>query len=218
MFQWIRQGVLLAVLMVFVVGCATMDSGSSTTQGFRFGKQNGALQARELAPGDGIEVSVEVDGSMEVSMHRAELNHQGMVTLPLVGDVKIGGMKLAAARGIIAKTYGAYYVNPPVVMLALVDGDVVGEWGFVTVLGRVNKPGRVPLQSQNGINLSAAVQMAGGFAVSAKTSDIRVSRTDELGMKTRVSVDFEQIGQAGNADADITLMDGDIVYVPERIF
>ena len=115
-------------------------------------------------------------------------------------------------------TYGAYYVNPPVVMLALTDGDAVGEWGFVTVLGRVNKPGRVPLQSQKGINLSAAVQLAGGFAPSAKQSDIRVSRIDGNGKKLRVSIDFEQIGLAGNAAADILLVDGDIIYVPERIF
>lgn len=218
MFRWAKQGILLVVFMILVAGCATMDSGSATTSGFRFGKQEGSSQARDLAPGDGIEVSVEVDGSMEVSLHRAELNYQGLVTLPLVGDVKVGGMKLSTARDVIAKTYGAYYVNPPVVMLALVGGDIVGEWGFVTVLGRVNKPGRIPLPSQDGMNLSAAIQMAGGFATSAKTSDIRVSRTDELGMKTRVSVDFKQIGQAGNADADIMLIDGDIIYVPERIF
>ncbi len=218
MCGWIKQGVLFALYMGLVVGCATMDSGSSIPHGFTLGQQNGASQTRNLAPGDEIEVSVEVDGSMEVSRHRAKLNHQGIVTLPLVGDVKVGGMKFSAARNIITKTYGAYYVNPPVVILALVDGDIVGEWGFITVLGRVNTPGRVPLQSQEGMNLSAAVQVAGGFATSAKTSDIRVSRTDELGMTTRVSVNFEQIGQTGNANADIMLFDGDIVYVPERIF
>jgi len=218
MFRRFRQGVLFILFVGLAAGCATMNPGSATTQGFLSGKQNGSSQARDLAPGDGVEVSVEVDGSMEVSLHRAKLNHQGVVTLPLVGDVKVGGMKLASARDRITKTYGAYYVNPPVVILTLMDGGIEGEWGFVTVLGRVNKPGRVPLQSPEGMNLSAAVQMADGFATSAKQSDIRVSRTDELGMKTRISVDFGQIGQAGNADADIMLIDGDIIYVPERIF
>lgn len=214
MFQRIWQGVLSAVFMVLVAGCMTTGTSSE----FATGKQRGALQARDLKPGDGVEVSVEVDGTMEVSLHRAELSHQGLVTLPLVGDVKIGDMKLSAARDKIAKTYGAYYVNPPVVMLAFVDDGVVGEWGFVTVLGRVNKPGRVPLQSSNGINLSEAIQLAGGFAPSAKQGDIRVSRTDDAGRKQRISIDFEQIGEAGNAEADILLIEGDIIYVPERIF
>lgn len=218
MFRMVKQGVLLALSVMLMYGCATTDATSISTRDFMLSKQNETALAKDLVPGDGIEVSVEVDGSMEVSLHRAELDHQGMVTLPLVGDVNIGGMKLAVARDVIAKTYGAYYVNPPVVMLTLMDVDVVGEWGFVTVLGRVNKPGRIPLQSQKGINLSAAVQMAGGFSTSAKQSDIRISRIDEDGKKLRVSIDFEQIGLAGNADADIMLIDGDIIYVPERIF
>lgn len=218
MFRRVMQNALFAVFLILVTGCTTMDSGSSATQGFTFSQQSSHSQARDLAPKDGIEISVEVDGTMEVSLHRAEINHQGMVTLPLVGDVKIGGMKLAEARDVIAKTYGAYYVNPPVVMLTLTGSDEAGEWGFVTVLGRVIKPGRVPLASQEGINLSAAVQMAGGFAPSAKTSEIRITRADELGMRTQVTVDFKQIGQKGNSSADILLIEDDIVYVPERIF
>jgi len=218
MFQWMKKDVLLGVYVGFFAGCTSIDSGSPPLAGFMREKQEDVLQARDLATGDGIQVSVEVDGRMEVSSYRAEINHLGAVTLPLVGDVKIGGMKLLAARDEIAKTYGAYYVNLPVVMLALVGGGAEGEWGYVTVVGRVNKPGRLPLSTQNGMNLSTAIQMAGGFAPSAKTSDIRISRTDELGMTTRGSVDFEQIGRSGDADADIVLIDGDVVYVPERIF
>jgi len=218
MFQWVRQGVLLAVFMVLVVGCVTTDSNTATTRGFMSGKQKRVSQAKDLAPGDGIEVSVEVDGNMEVFPHRAQINRQGMVTLPLVGDVEVGGCTLNKARGIIAKTYGAYYVVPPVIMISLLGDPEDGEWGFVTVMGRVGQPGRIPLRNQHGMNLTEAIQLTGGFAASAKRTDIQVSRTDELGMKIQVSVDFEQIGQVGNADADIMLIDGDIVYVPERIF
>jgi len=217
MFKQIGQSILLAACVV-VSGCNTSDMSSTSAQQYNLGSSGGSGEARGLVPGDTIQISVEVDGSMEVSAHQAEINHQGVVTLPLVGDVNINDMKLSAARDVIAKTYRAYYVNPPVVMLELMDGNAIGEWGFVTVLGRVVRPGPVPLPSQKGINLSAAIQAAGGFASSAKTSDIRVSRTDELGLKTRVSVDFEGIGKAGNADADILLIDGDIVHVPERIF
>lgn len=218
MFERIKEGTLVVVSMVLFAGCATMDSSSTAGHRFNLSTSARSAKARELASGDSVEVSVEVDGTMEVSMHRAEINYQGVVTLPLVGDVKIGGMMLSRARDVIAKAYIPYYVQPPVVMLELMDSDAIGEWGFVTVLGRVNKPGPVPLLSQKGINLSAAIQTAGGFATSAKTSDIRVSRTDELGLKTRVSVDFEEIGEEGNTYADILLIDGDIVHVPERIF
>lgn len=218
MFRWVKQGLLFAFFIGLVVGCSSTGSSSVSTHDFMRSMQDDVPEASDLGPGDRIEVSVEVDGNMEVSMHRAELNHQGMVTLPLIGDVRIENLKLDEARQAISATYSAYYVNPPVVMIALVDDGEAGAWGNVTVLGRVNQPGLVPLTSPRGINLSAAVQAAGGFSSSAKTSNIRVSRTDELGMKTQVSIDFDQIGLAGNAEADLTLMAGDIIYVPERIF
>lgn len=218
MFRMVMQSVLIVFLIGLIVGCTTTETRSVSAQDFMLSMQEDVPEAADLASGDKVEVSVEVDGNMEVSLHRAELNHEGIVTLPLVGDVQIAGMKLADARNLILKTYSAYYVNSPVVMLALMDEEEAGEWGTVTVLGRVNRPGLVLLTSHRGINLSAAVQAVGGFSSSAKTGDIRISRTDEAGKKLQVSVNFEQIGLEGNAEADLSLMAGDIVYVPERIF
>ena len=215
---------LVRLISIFVipfmlqVGCVTSEDTSVSTQDFMQNKPDRSSSLSELAMGDTIELSVEVDGNMEVLSHRAQINQQGMVTLPLVGDVEIKGYTLNKARGIIAETYGAYYVNPPVIMLALTVDPGDGEWGAVTVIGRVGQPGRVSLKSQNGMNLTEAIQLSGGFSGSAKKSDIRISRTDELGMKTQVSVDFDEIGKKGNANADIKLIAGDIVYVPERIF
>ena len=215
----IERVALFAIPLVLLAGCATTGSSSASVRSFMGATPDQQSQSSELSAGNTIEVSIEVDGSMEVISHRAQINQQGMVTLPLVGDVKIDGYTLSKARGIIADTYGAYYVNPPVVMISLlIDPEDGGEWGDVTVTGRVGQPGRVPLRSQNGMNLTEAIQLAGGFAPSAKKSDIHISRTDELGMKTKVVVDYEDIGRGGDASSDIKLIAGDIVYVPERIF
>jgi len=214
----VRLFVALVVPVMLHTGCTSSQTTSVSTTEFQQSRQGAPSSPNKLAAGDTIEVSVELDGNMEVFSHRAQINQQGMVTLPLVGDVEIGGNTLNEARGIIAKTYGAYYVNPPVIMLALAAGPGDGEWGAVTVMGRVGRPGRVPLRSQNGINLTEAIQEAGGFSGSAKKSDIRISRRGQDGKRIKVSVDFEEIGQKGNAEADIKLVDGDIVYVPERIF
>ena len=216
-----KMGRLVAVVafpLLLQTGCVTSGGEASSTKEFAQNKPNQASLLNELAAGDTVELSVEVDGNMEVVSHRAQINQQGMVTLPLVGDVKIDGCTLSKARAVIAKTYGSYYVNPPVVMLSLQVDPGDGEWGAVTVMGRVAQPGRVPLRSQNGMNLTEVIQEAGGFAPSANQGKIRVSRTDKDGKKLKVFVDFDEIGMGGNAEADIKLIDGDIVYVPERIF
>ncbi len=207
---------LTSVLLLF--GCASTPTTSVEPTVFMQAQDSAPSESRKLIEGDTIELSVEVDGAMEVSFYRAGLNFQGSVTLPLVGDVEIAGLKLEEARQIIGLAYSRYYVNPPVIMLSLVNNEAITEWGFVTVLGRVGRPGRVALGSSEGINLSEAIQQAGGFAASAKSSEIRVTRVDQDGQKLQTAINFEQIGMHGNASADIKLVDGDIVFVPERIF
>ncbi|MCF7863812.1 MAG: polysaccharide export protein [Kiritimatiellales bacterium] len=209
--------VFLSVIMALYTGCTTTGSSSVSTQDFFKSTEEGPSRISELAPGDTIEISVEVDGLMEVVSHRAALNHQGLVTLPLVGDVKVGGCTLDKAQDVIAKTYGSYYVRPPVVMISLVDNPKDGEWGYVTVMGRVGRPGRMPLHNPNGMNLTEAIQDAGGLSESAKKTGIRVTRKDAKGKPVQTIVNFDEIG-LGNTDVDIKLIDGDVVYVPERIF
>ncbi|HEY5653476.1 MAG TPA: SLBB domain-containing protein, partial [Pontiella sp.] len=131
---------------------------------------------------------------------------------------EVSALRLHAARKVIAKKYRPYYVNAPVIMLSMVETAGVGEYGRITVMGHVSRPGSVPLAGARGMKLSAAIQGAGGFSKSAKKSDVRVTRTDNYGRKVQTSVDFDAIGRGGSASADIQLFNGDVVYVPERVF
>ncbi len=211
--------VLLALALVLPLGCTTTGTSAVTTSDFaRKPEVEEIKKVANLVAGDSIEISVEVDGRMEVSSYRTAVNHLGFVTLPLVGDVKIGGATVEGSRAVIAKAYGAYFVNAPVVMVNFVEDSVEGEWGFVTVTGKVTQPGRIKIPSAKGIRLTTAINDAGGFGPSAKTSDIQVTRAEEDGRKIRISINYNDIGQEGNADADISLYDGDIIYVPQRIF
>jgi polysaccharide biosynthesis/export protein len=219
MLRNIVLSLLLLGIPVFLIGCTSVGTTTVSTKDFvQKAADDDAAKIAELVAGDAIELSVEVDGRMEVSAHRAGINHFGMATLPLVGDVRIGGLTLGDARSVIAETYGAYFVNPPVIMISRLEDSAEGEWGHVTVTGRVGQPGRVKILSSKGIKLTAAIQESGGFGGSAKKNDIRISRTEKDGRRLRVSVDYNDIGQDGNVDADLDLVDGDIVYVPERIF
>lgn len=210
---------VISLLVWVLAGCNTTKTSTVSTQDFKNATTTKDMsQLTPLIAGNTIEVSVEVDGRMEVARHRAGLSYQGYVTLPLVGDVKVGGLTLAQARGVIAKTYGAYYVSTPVIMLSMLGGANEGEWGYITVMGRIRTPGTVPLSDADGMKLSQAIQAAGGFAASAKQTEIRITRINSSGKKVQVYVNFEAIGQAGHAESDVDLIDGDIVYVPERIF
>ena len=214
MVRWIASSFWIILALVLVSGCAGPDA-EITDAGYFSSTGSSAMRVAELSSGDTIEVSVEVDGRVEVSPHQASINHMGYVTLPLVGDVHIGGVGIDVARSVITQRYNAYYVSDPVVMVAMA-GEGGSGWGQVSVLGRVETPGPVDLASGAGIRLSAAIQEAGGFAPSANTSKIQVTRVDKRGRKLRVVVDFDEIGKSGNAEEDLMLIAGDIVNVPER--
>ena len=216
-----RSVVIYAFFITFmtgVVGCSTGDSFVDASDFTQRTRNTAPTKAVKLEPGDSIEISVEVDGRMEVPPHRASINYKGVATLPILGDVKVGGLKIDIARAVITKRYGSLFVSKPVVTMDLVNDDGVAEWGQVRVMGRVNSPGTIPLTASTGINLSTAIQEAGGFATSAKTTEIKVTRTTGSGKKLSVLVNFNEIGEKGNAEADIKLLDGDIVFIPERIF
>lgn len=218
MFRLVALYALFCIFMMSVIGCSTNDGIVEATDFAESSLRGVPAKAAQLEPGDSIDISVEVDGRVEVPLHRASINFNGIATLPIVGDVKISGLSLNIARSVIAKRYGALYVSEPVIMLTLVEAPGEGEWGYVTVTGRIGRPGRVQVMSNQGIKLTELIQEAGGFSPSAKRSDIRITRTESNGKRTRVSVDYEAIGEKGDIDADISLYDGDIVYVPERIF
>ncbi|MDF7826678.1 SLBB domain-containing protein [Pontiellaceae bacterium B12227] len=210
--------IALGSALLLESGCTTTDPAVKNTI-FPESTAIEPQQLSKLASGDAIELSVEVEGTMEVVSYRASLSHEGVATLPLVGEVKLGGCTMDKAQDVIAETYGAYYVQPPVIMLSLVtEGTDAGAFGTVIVMGKVGRPGRIALRSAHGMNLTEAIQEAGGFGASAKRGEIRVTRTDKDGKKLQVFVDYDDIGQGGDAAADIKLISGDIVYVPERIW
>jgi len=201
-----------------MVGCETTDPVVTATE-FSNPTEVAPKPRNGFEAGDTIELSVEVGGTMEVVSYRTALGPEGIVTLPLVGDVTLSGCTLGEAQDKIAETYGAYYIERPVIMLSLVtNGTDAGAFGTVIVLGKVRQPGRIALTNMNGMNLTEVIQEAGGFAASAKTSEIRVTRTDQDGRKKQVKIDYTAIGKGGDASADVKLISGDIVFVPERIW
>lgn len=206
------------VMALALSSCETPMVGTDISEFNKLPPPGGIVTTEtSLVAGDVIQLSVEVAGVEEIASRQVVINQLGYVTLPLIGDVSIGGMTPELSRTMIAGRYSEYYVATPVVMLSLVSRGASSEWGQVTVLGWVNNPGPVSLSSGDGIRLSSAIQSAGGFSANAKKTAVRVTRQDSAGNKYQVEIDYNSIGQEGQSESDLKLFDGDIVYVPERI-
>ena len=92
------------------------------------------------------------------------------------------------------------------------DTVIVKRTGIVYVLGAVNRPGGYPMQEDGELNVAQAISMAQGMTMQAKTSALRVVKHGPDGRLLEVHVPYNRI--MDGKEAPMTLVAGDIVYVP----
>ncbi|SFF86866.1 polysaccharide export outer membrane protein [Novosphingobium sp. CF614] len=99
------------------------------------------------------------------------VNEEGMVGLPMVGDVKAAGKTLAQLRGELTETLGREYVRN-----AKINLDVV-SYRPIYILGEVEKPGEYAYTRQ--MSVQALVAKAGGFTYRANENVVYVRHAGE---------------------------------------
>ena len=173
-----------------------------------------------LRPGLLIHVTVYVSGKREIDEEAKRVSDNNQVDMPLIGNLSVDGMTLRDFNATLQAKYRDYFINPQVVAEFVVEDnrDAMSPWGSIVVLGRVKTPGRVNIPPTQDLTLSAAIQQAGGFDTSAKTSSIRLTRRKADGGTERIAIDFSSVGRHGDVDNDLMLKPGDQVFVPESVF
>ena len=153
------------LLATSLVGCLVL-SGCATAAGTAL-PSVAAVEYR-LAPGDRLKLEVfreqELSGEFVV-------NEEGVVGLPLVGEVQAAGKTLAQLRGELTATLSREYVRNARIAL-----DVVG-YRPVYVLGEVEKPGEYAFAG--GMSVHALVAKAGGFTYRANEKVVYVRHAGE---------------------------------------
>lgn len=189
-------GLLLSCLLLSGVGCASYTPAPVEAEPapfeFRFG------------PGDRIHVSVWGEKQLQLDL---QLGPNGAVSIPLVGDVSLGGLTLDEARVELAKRLKAGYVDP-VVSVSLVEM----RSHVIHVVGEVATPGTVSFV--RGATVLAAIQASGGAKEGvADLAEVRVVRARTF-RPVAYLLDLEAV-LAGER-ADMWLLPGDTIYVPAR--
>ncbi|GAA5182506.1 hypothetical protein GCM10025771_31950 [Niveibacterium umoris] len=204
----LTQSALLVQALRFMRVIAIALAGASIPNGFALaaGEQPAAEKGAEylLGPGDVIRISVFQSPDL---LLETRVSENGSITYPLIGVVQIGGLSLPVAEAKIAKRLkdGGFVVQPQVSILLL---QIRGNQ--VAVLGQVNRPGRYPLETAN-TRLSDMLSQAGGIA--ATGSDVVIVSGVRDGKQIRREVDIASMFLRGDAQDDLTLRGGDILYV-----
>ncbi len=129
----------------------------------------------------------------------------GMITLPLLGDVQASGLTPPKLADQIASKLKKYFQNPNV---SVVIGEIHSK--VVYLLGEVGKKG--PVEMTSGMTLLEAIASAGGLTDYANAKKIYILR-DEAGKHERIPVHYKE-ALKGDNEFNLALEPGDTIVVP----
>lgn len=162
-----------------------------------------AANEYRLGAGDVIRISVYQNPDLQLE---ARISESGVISYPLLGSVRLGGLGVTQAESAIADGLrnGNFVKQPQVSILVL---QVRGNQA--SVLGQVNKPGRYPIETA-GMKLSELLAQAGGVASTGADSVTLVGTRD--GRPMRQVIDLPALFRT-DGSADPVVFNGDAVYV-----
>ncbi|TAG97219.1 MAG: polysaccharide export protein [Oscillatoriales cyanobacterium] len=189
------------------------------------GATNGATSVRSevytLGAGDRIQVDIFNVPEYSGPNGQHQVQADGSLSLPLVGSVSVYGMTLEQAANTVKGRYGQYLKRPWITLKLLAPRPLQ-----IAIAGEINRPGAYTISSAAGPGgtaeqmgtqmptISRALRLAGGITQSADVRQIKIRRPQRNAQEQIINVDLWELLQAGDLRADMTLRDGDTIFIP----
>jgi polysaccharide biosynthesis/export protein len=161
-----------------------------------------------LGPEDVLEVTVWRNQDLSRTV---VIRPDGMISLPLIGDVHASGFTAAQVADRIAKRLTEFKENPSV----SVSVREVNSY-FIYVTGEVTRAGKYPLKSF--ATVLQGVSLAGGFTPFASKNKMMVVRmvkgANGEERQVQIPVRYDDLFKGGGEIGNFTLLSGDTIVVP----
>jgi polysaccharide export outer membrane protein len=182
--------------LLFTPGCKAPSSTGSGNP-----KLPEAGSVANLRSGDSLVITLQ--GVPDPTANTVQIDEQGLVTLPYVGQVSAAGTTTAGLSQKIRETYitKKIYTN--------VDVSVAVTERFIYVGGEVVRPGRIIWTPD--LTFTKAVQAAGGFTLYAKETRVNLVRD-------RIAYLMDATLAQKSPMEDPRLMPGDSIQVSKSAF
>jgi polysaccharide export outer membrane protein len=192
MLYGLKSGLMVPMLFLVALlspGCTSATAGLSSVP---------TIQSTEhkIEPGDKIRITVH---DLQGADGEYIIDQSGIISLPLVEDVKIAGLTLREAERAIEQVLldRRILVRPTVTLQALSVRPVY-------ILGEVGKPGEYAFKE--GLTVFSVISLAGGYTYRADTRSVMITRM----------VNGQKV--TGKADENTIVMPGDQIRVVEKWF
>jgi polysaccharide export outer membrane protein len=167
----------------------------------------------ELAISDLQDISLLVRTERETYNQKTDsyaifkVNQQGIISLPLLGPVKVSGLNKTEAAGLIQDLYAKNELKKPLI-------DVRINNLYVILIGEVSKPGKYLINRED-VELIDLLGEAGGLNPSANKKLVKIFRGDRQNPEI-ILVNMQDYNFLRNKN--LRLKSRDVIYVePKRI-
>lgn len=163
-----------------------------------------------VGPRDRLAIVVWNHGNLGLTGEEAtpqvfEVGPDGSFYFPFAGTIQAEGKTVEELRREISRRL-VKYVKSPQVSVAVESY----QSRKVFVLGQVEKPGVLPLSGYP-LSVLEAIALSGGFTERASTLHAYLTRAGQ-----RYEIRLDQMLENGNISQNYTLVDGDILHIPDN--
>jgi polysaccharide biosynthesis/export protein len=202
---------------------STQSGASSPQTSDKSAKPEEAQQNRDKAPKQdpsaapaltaeqGLNYVIGVEDELQISVWREPelstavvVRPDGMITLPLVNDLKAAGLKTEELQNILMEKLKGYVNEPQVTVIVRAIHS-----RKVSLVGQANHQGSFPLNGD--MTALELLAVAGGLGPFAKADSIYILR-EENGKKLRIPFHYKK-AIAGKSE-NVVLKPGDVMVVP----
>lgn len=207
--SFLRVLFLLSLSLLFT-GCATPNQTAGVSEPIADAQATGPASYR-IGVDDVVEVNVWRNDELSKSM---PVRPDGMISLPLIGDVRAGGRTPEEVATEIRERLATYIRDPnvTVILTELRNHEYISR---VRVTGAVVTPSSLP--HRQGMTVLDAVLAAGGINEFAAPDRAKLYRRAQNSTEV-LNVDLSGILHEGKLGTNYVLKPGDIITVPERLF
>jgi len=168
-----------------------------------FAPFEGAQANEDYLIGTGDELQIRGWGMVDIDIS-ATVDRSGSIYIPRVGSVKVSGVRYGDLQGYLKKAVGKFFTN-----FELSASIAQTHSLQVYVVGHAVRPGTYTLSAMS--SLLNALFTSGGPDASGSMRNIHLKR----GGQTVATFDVYDMLLKGDKSRDLTLRNGDVIYIPE---
>ncbi len=201
-----------AMLSVMLTGCAGTASGPQLPPASFVAMQEGPGEDYIIGPLD--ELTIFVWRNPELGA-KVQVRPDGRITTPLITDMPAVGKTPKMLADDITLQLSQYIQDP---LVSVIVNKFAGTYSQqVRVVGATEKPASLPYRAN--MTLLDAMISVGGLSEYAAGNRAKLIRFDKAsGTQKEFSIRLGDLLKKGDSKANVMLMPGDVIIIPESTF